>query len=217
MMEISPTSQQPHQEPWTLKQLNYECSILLGMSIDHSTTSSYSSALHSYLTFCKIHGLPVDPTPQTLSYYATFQSFFINPRSTNSCLSGICNQLEPFSPDIRKDRASTLVTHTLAGAKWYRATPKTRKLPLTVTNLVTVSHDLASSEDCDDFLFNAQLNTGFTGLLRLGELTWPNKIALHDYKKVTMCFSLEFLTHQYSFWLPTHKVDTVFEGNRIVV
>src|ERR1700728_269001 len=77
IMEISPTSRQPCREPWSLERLNYEHSILLGMSIDTSTASTYSSALNSYLTFCKMHGIPINPTPQTLSYYTTFHSFFL--------------------------------------------------------------------------------------------------------------------------------------------
>src|ERR1700677_479641 len=111
------TFRKPHREPWTLKCLNYEHSILLRMSIDTSTATTYSSALNSYLTFCKMHALPVDPTPQTLSYYVTFQSFFINPKLVNSYLSGICNQLEPYFPNVRKNCVSSLVAHTLAGAK----------------------------------------------------------------------------------------------------
>src|ERR1700683_3957385 len=91
------------------------------------------------------------------------------------------------------------------------------KSPLTITNLLTFSHDLALLTDHNDFLFNAQLNTGFTGLLCLSGMTWPNKITLRDYKKVTMCFSLKFHEVRYSFWLPTHKSDTTFEGNKIIV
>jgi hypothetical protein len=159
MMEISATARQPHREPWTLERLNYERSILLGMSIDHSTSASYSSAVNSYLTFCKSHGLPVEPTSQTLSYYTTFQSFYINPKSVDSYLSGICNQLEPYFPDVRQNRKSALVNRTLAGAKRYRGTPTNRKSPLTVANLLTVAEDLAHSTLHDDLLFNAQLNT----------------------------------------------------------
>ena len=81
-MEISPTAWQPHCELWTLEQLNYEHSIILGMLINHSTSTIYSSTLNLYLTFCKSHGLPVDPTPKTLSYYITFQSFYINPNQS---------------------------------------------------------------------------------------------------------------------------------------
>src|SRR5882762_4326286 len=200
-----------------MERLNYERSILLGMSIDHSTAMTYTSALNSYLTFCKSHGIPVEPTPQPLGYYTTFQSFHINPKSVHSYLSGICNQLEPYFPDVRKNCKSTLVIRTLAGAKRYRGTPTNRKSPLTIANLLTVSKDLATSSSHDDMLFDALLNTGFTGLLRLGELTWPDNVSLRDYKKVTMCFSLEWDLRTYSFWLPTHKTDTTFEGNRIVI
>src|ERR1700722_6394482 len=155
-METSPTAQQPHREPWTLERLNYEHSILLGMSIDHSTSATYSSALNLYLTFCKSHGLPVEPTPQTLSYYTTFQSFYINPKSIDSYLSGICNQLEPFFPDVRKNCASSLVARTLAGAKRHHGRSTIRKSPLTTANLLIVSRDLALSSDHDDLLFDAQ-------------------------------------------------------------
>ena len=78
MIGITPVAWQPHHELWTPECLNYKHSILLGMFIDTSTATTYSSALNSYLTFCKMHALPVDPIPQTLSYYITFQSFFID-------------------------------------------------------------------------------------------------------------------------------------------
>jgi hypothetical protein len=91
------------------------------------------------------------------------------------------------------------------------------KSPLTILNLVTVVDDLASSTVYDDLLFNAQLNTAFTGLLYLGEMTWPDTIALRDYKKITMHFSIEWTVKTYSFWLPTHKADITFKGNWIVV
>ena len=117
MIWISSTSQQPVWQPWTLEHLNHERSILLRMAIDHSTSNTYLSALNSHLTFCKMHTIPVDPTPETLSYYIAFQSSFINPRSVDSYLSGICNQLETFYPEIWKNCSSTIVSCTLAGAK----------------------------------------------------------------------------------------------------
>ena len=58
---------------------------------------------------------------------------------------------------------------------------------------------------------------GFTGLLRLGKMTWPDQVSLRNYKKVTMRFSMEWTADSYSFWLPTRKTDTTFEGNQIVV
>ena len=103
------------------------------------------------------------------------------------------------------------------GAKQYHGTPTKHKSPLTVAHLLNIANDLASSTLHNDLLFNALLNTGFAGLLQLGELAWPDKVALRDYKKVSMCYSIEWAPNTYSFWLPTHKADTTFEGNRIVI
>ena len=80
----------------------------------------------------------------------------------------------------------SLVVQTLAGAKQYQGIPTICKLPLTVADLLIVSRDLVPSTDHDDLLFHAQLDTSFTILLHLGELTWPNQIALWDYRKVTL-------------------------------
>ena len=115
----------------------------------------------------------------------------------DSYLSGICNQLEPFFPDICLNLKSALVNRTLAGAKQYHGTPTKRKSPLTIAHLLTVANDLASSTLHDDLLFNALLNTGFTGLLQLGELTWPDKVTLRDYKKVSMCKKVYLVNRTY--------------------
>ena len=53
--------------------------------------------------------------------------------------------------------------------------------------------------------------------MRLGELTWPDTVHLHDYRKVTMRHSIEFLVDAASFWLPGHKADQYFEGNRLII
>ena len=109
MINITHTSWQPTWLPWAMDHLIHECSILLGMVIDNSTANTYTSATNSYLTFCKLHNIPIDPTSETLSYYITFQSHHINPKSVESYLSGICNNLEPFFPDVRANRSSALV------------------------------------------------------------------------------------------------------------
>ena len=95
--------------PWTTEGLIYEHSIILEMAINSTTAPTYSSAANSYFMFCKLHALPIDPTPKTLSYYITFQSAHINPKSVESDLSGICNNLELFFPDIRSNHATALV------------------------------------------------------------------------------------------------------------
>ena len=215
MIGITRESRQPVRHPWTMDRLIHERSILLGMAIDNSTASTYTSATNSYLTFCKLHNIPIDPTSETLSYYITFQSSHINPKSVESYLSGICSNLEPFFPDIRSNRDSALVKRTLRGALRRHGQPTKRKSPLTTTHLQSVTTDLAASRDHDDMLFLSMLNTGFTGLLRLGELAVSDNPQLRDFRKVTLRNSLRLLAGNYDFFLPTHKSDTTFEGNRV--
>jgi hypothetical protein len=110
MVSISPNSRQPPREAWTMERLVNERSITLGYSLDTSSFGAYTSALNSYITFCNLHTLPVDPTPDTLSFFAVFLSTYIKPDLVNSYLSGICRQLEAFYPDVRQNRKSLLVS-----------------------------------------------------------------------------------------------------------
>jgi len=68
MIHITASSKQPVRRAWTMDRLIYEHSILLRMAIDNTTTITYSSVTNSYLTFCKLHNIPINPTPETLSY-----------------------------------------------------------------------------------------------------------------------------------------------------
>ena len=215
MTTIANTSRQPLRLPWTTDRLIYERSILLGMAIDNSTANTYTSATNSYLTFCRLHNMPIDPTPETLSYYITFQSSHINPKSVESYLSGICNNLEPFFPEIRANRASALVKRTLRGAIRRHGCPTKRKSPLTTAQLQSVATDLANSHDHDDLLFLSMLNTGFPGFLRLGEMTVSDNPRLRDFRKVVLCSSLKWVGADFEFLLPAHKTDTMFKGNRV--
>ena len=122
MIQISSTSRQPQRDAWSFERLVNECSISLGYSLDTSSFGTYTSALNSYPTFCNLHHLPVDPSPDTLSFYVVFLSSHIKPDSVNSYLMGICRQLEPFYPEIRHNRKSILVTCTMTGVYeevWY--------------------------------------------------------------------------------------------------
>jgi len=181
MITTTVMSRQPVRKPWTLERLNHERSILLGLSIDSSTALAYSSALNSYLTFCRIHNLPIEPTPDTLSYYITFQSSFISPVSVTSYLSGICNQLEPFFPSVRQNRSTALVVKTLKGARRRHGRPTKQKSPLTREDLQHVYDKLSASSMLDDKLFLAMLVTGFFSLLRLGEMVFPDNMGLRDF------------------------------------
>jgi hypothetical protein len=217
MIHLSRTSKQPNREAWTMDRLNAELSINLGLAIDRSTHGSYSSALNSYLTFCRLHAIDVEPTERTLALYVTFQAAHINPKSIDTYLSGITNQLESHFPAVRAARRSPLVSRTLRGVKRRYGMPTSRKLPLTRNNLATVRNAYRGNPSHDDILFTTQILTGTCCLMRLGELTWPDKISLRDYRKVSMRHSVEFLHQAISFWLPGHKADQFFEGNRLIV
>jgi hypothetical protein len=110
LISILHGSRQPHQELWTLDHLVHEGSIALGLAIENSTHLTYTSALNSYLTFCKMHNFPIEPTEETFSFFIVYMSTHIKPDSVNSYLSGICNQLEPFFPDVQQQQASILVS-----------------------------------------------------------------------------------------------------------
>jgi hypothetical protein len=194
-----------------------ERSITLGYSLDSSSFGTYTSALNSYLTFCQLHHFPVDPTPDTLSFYVVFLSSHINPRSVNSYLSGICRQLEPFYPEVRQNRKSVLVARTMAGCMRRFGTPIKRKAPFSHADLQTVLESIGHTPTHDDLLFASLILTGFHALMRLGELVFPDKRTLRNYRKISLHHTVSLLPHQYSFFLPSHKADRFFEGNTIVI
>jgi hypothetical protein len=132
-------------------------------------------------------------------------------------LSGICRQLEPFYPDVRQNRKTFLVSRTMAGCMRRFGTATKRKSPLSHTDLKLVLDNITSSPPHDDLLFCAQLFSGFHGLMRLGELVFPDKKSLRNYQKISLRHTVRLLPDQYSFLLPSHKGDPLYEGNRIVI
>ena len=107
---------QPAHVAWSWDKLLCECAIALGQAIDSPTLNTYSSALNSYLTFIHLHDLPVGPTPDMLSLYTIFMSHHIKPSSVTSYLSGICQQLEPYFPNVHSACNSSLVNRTIKGS-----------------------------------------------------------------------------------------------------
>ena len=188
MIDISFKSKQPIHEPWTLACLQHECAIAIGSAINLSSLSSYSSALNSYITFCQAHQFPINPTPETLSFYTVYMCHHIKPKSVDNYLSGISNQLEPFFPNIHSHHHHLLVTQTFKGCKKLRPSPVSRKCPITRTELGSLRHHYLQPTltTHDDKLFFALLLTSFHGLLHLGELVWPDNKSLQDYCRVIL-------------------------------
>ena len=200
-----------------MERLLTERSITLGMSLDNSTNRTYSSHLNSYLNFCHLHHFPIEPNSDVLSFYITYMSQHIHPRSVETYLSGIVTQLEPFFPHVREVRRSRLVVRTLKGALRRFASPTKRASALTCRDLLLVADSLSSPLTYDDSLFLCQLYTGFFGLLRLGELTWPDSSSTRDYRKLILRHSVQVSESFFRFELQTDKTDQLFEGNSIVI
>src|SRR6267154_5724343 len=172
-MQVSSLSRQPSRPAWMIECLLHKCSILLGMVIERFTHQSYSSALNSYLTFCKLHEFDITPTPETLSLYIIYQSSFIKPKSVDTYLLGIANQMEKVFPEVRQNQNSALISRTLKGALRRHSKPIHCKRPLFLDNLKTIVDDIGLSTDHDNLLFIAKILIGFHVLLRLAKLCFP--------------------------------------------
>ncbi|KAI9063204.1 hypothetical protein FKP32DRAFT_1611990 [Trametes sanguinea] len=164
-----------------------------------------------------MHNFPVDPTPDTLSFFVVYMSHHIEPRSVDAYLSGISSELESWFPHVRAARRSALVARTLRGCKRMFSKPVNRKHALSREDLVFALESVGSHPSYDDILFLTLLITGFHALLRLGELVWPDNHDLQSYRKIIMRASVLVSHDQYEFTLPSHKADPFFEGNRIIV
>jgi len=208
---------QRKRERWSIERLVHERALALGEAVDVSTRKNYGSALNSYLNFVLLHDLPVEPTDDTLSLYVVYTSSYVKPKSVDTYLSGISHQLEFFFPDVRKARSSPLVKRTLRGCKQLKGSATKRKRALTLDDLGRVIDYYANSTKHDDLLFVAMLLTGFFALMRLGELSFPDDKSLQEWRKVTLRDSVCCTDELYEFFLPYHKADHFFEGNRIIV
>ncbi|KDR79786.1 hypothetical protein GALMADRAFT_61709 [Galerina marginata CBS 339.88] len=219
MIRPSRPSRQPKREPWTRERLLHERAIALGQAIDEGTWKNYGSVLNSYLSFVRMHDFPVNPTADTLSFFTVYMCHHIKPDSIATYLSGICQQLEPYFPDVRAIRKSTLVHRTLQGCMRLKGSPAVRKRALTLDNIAIVLafyHDLDSITH-DNLLFICMLMTGFFALMCLGELSFPDDHSLRDWRKVTKRSSVQVNDDHYGFFLPAHKANKFFEGNRIII
>ncbi len=167
-----------------------------------------------------MHHLPIQPTPDTLSFYIVYMSHHIQPQSVKSYLSGICAELEVNWPEIREIRSSRIVTRTLAGCIKLLGQPATRKCALTEQDLSSVLQSLPSSPSHDDLLFVGILFTGWYCLLRLGELVQPDERSLRDFRKAIPRSSVKLASTprpHAAFFLPMHKADRLWEGSSIVL
>jgi len=217
MSPVRTSSRKSPRTPWTRERLVRERAVALSLTIEPSSKAAYSSALQSYISFCTSHHFPIEPTVDTLSFFIVFMCSHIKPQSVESYLSGISSSLEPFYSNVRDIRRHHLVTKTLAGCKKMHTSPVHRKEPLDVTHLARLSTLFSHSLIHDDLLFLALLFTGFYGLLRLGELVWPDRRMLQDFRKTTLRHTVDLTPSSYAFLLPGHKADRFFHGSQVLI
>jgi hypothetical protein len=207
----------PTQAPWSCERLEYEQSIALGTILEPASHASYSSVLQSYTDFCTHHNFPFNPTPNTLSLYVVYMCHHLKPKSVSSYLSGICDHLQPIYPDVQNNCKHKLVVNTLRRSTKLHAVATSHKHTITCKELNTACRQLKPCHTHNQKLFHAILLTGFHGLMCLSELTWPDKPALQDYCKVTLQHTVTATKTNYSFFLPFHKADHLFEGNHFLI
>ncbi|KAF7295420.1 RNase H domain-containing protein [Mycena indigotica] len=217
MITSAVSSRQPSRPAWTLEQLERELAVALNASIDISSARTYGSALNSWIEFCRLHEFSTEPTEKTLAFFVVYRSSHISPNSVDSYLSGICNQLEAVFPRVREMRKSLLVSRALKGSKRLHGRPVKRKNPLTPLHLQQAINTLPPSPSHDDLLFTSMLLSGFRALHRLGELTMPDNPRLRNPRKYTKRETVTLNEDSYEYWLPAHKADIAFEGNRIII
>jgi len=217
VMLATPTkSRQPLRSAWSHEQLIREHAITLGFALDNSMLQTYNSHLQSYLSFCKLHLLNLEPTPDTLSFYIVFMAHHIKLTSVMQYLSGIVNSLEPHFPNIRANCHHILMTRTLVGArKLWGFTGTQHKCALTEDDLLVLL--MHPAKDLDEELFNTIVLSTFHALLGLGETTQPDTRSKRTFRKVTLHLSVRLTPTTFSFMLPTHKANHFFESSTILI
>ncbi|KIK87748.1 hypothetical protein PAXRUDRAFT_96639, partial [Paxillus rubicundulus Ve08.2h10] len=164
-----------------------------------------------------LHHFDLDPTPNTLSFYITYASHHIEPRSVMSYLTGIIRNLELHFPHAQSSQNSHLVTRTLQGCLHQLSMPTIWKSPLTCEHLRQAVLRVPAPHSHDDCLFLAQLHTGFFTLLCLGELVVSDTVALRDSFSVSHHTSVRVSPTNYSFDLHCDKSDRLFKGSTILI
>ena len=199
--------------PSNIKDLDARVSHLQSHALEKSTVGGYSTGARDYARFCRIHHLPLDPTPQTLSRYIAFSSLSI--ASGPKYLTGAQHFLHSLYPDFDLNRASPLVRATIRGSKKIRADPVHRKQPLRIEHLLSFVALAHHTGKYDDLLFATIMSCCFYGCHRSGELILKTKKDV-DWRKIIKRSSLHFSPGYAGYHLPYHKTDPFFRGTDIL-
>ena len=115
----------------------------------------------SWITFIQMHNFPLEPNPDTLSFFIVYMSHHIHPKSVRSYLSSLIHKLEPNFPSVHKVCLICLVVKVMKRCMKSRGKAVRRKLPLVVLDLNFIKNRFSFSQSHDDLLFAALITTGF--------------------------------------------------------
>ncbi|KAJ3741643.1 hypothetical protein EV360DRAFT_9785, partial [Lentinula raphanica] len=161
------------------------------------------------------HGLPLNPTPLTLSRYIAYTSQFIS--SGPKYLSGAQHFLKDLYPDFSSNRSSVLVQATINGSRKLRADGVNRKPPLRLDHLQLFEKRFFESFSFDSLLFITILSCMFYGCHRSGELIIKGSKSTLNYKKIIKRCTLHFDNDHVGYRLPYHKADRFYRGTDILL
>lgn len=76
--------------------MQFDRLLAIGKPIQRKTAQEYGPALDSYLDFAIKHQFPIEPNPDTLSFYVVYMNHYVGPFLTDKYLTEVVNQLEPY-------------------------------------------------------------------------------------------------------------------------
>lgn len=200
--------------PVKLDDLDARVLHLQSHALEKTTVDGYSTGARDYLRFCRLHHLPLDPTPQTLSRYIAYTSLSI--ASGPKYLTGVRHFLHDLYPSFDDNRASPLVQATIRGSKKIRADPVRRKQPIRLNHLSAFVDAAHRSRAYDDLLFATIMSCCFYACHRSGELVLKSKKSV-DWRKIIKRSSLHFSSGYAGYRLPYNKTDPFYRGTDILL
>ena len=200
--------------PVKLDDLDARVLHLQSHALEKTTVDGYSTGARDYLRFCRLHHLPLDPTPQTLSRYIAYTSLSI--ASGPKYLTGVRHFLHHLYPSFDDNRASPLVQATIRGSKKIRADPVRRKQPIRLNHLSAFVDAAHRSRAYDDLLFATIMSCCFYACHRSGELVLKSKKSV-DWRKIIKRSSLHFSSGYAGYRLPYNKTDPFYRGTDILL
>lgn len=203
------------------RDIGYQCLAGLGWQGSPSTTQcdleiylGYIMEAHDYLLFCISHGIPIDPTPQTLLWYIAYTSQYV--ASGLKYLTSVHHFLAKLYPDFDKTWSSLLLQSMILGMKRLQGDAVRQKLPLRLSHLQGFCDIVRETGDYDDLLFIVILSCCFYACHKLGELVVKNECALFNWGKIIKQASLHFSNGHAGYHLHYHKADCYFCGTDIL-